>query len=321
MRLALGKIIKYTLSLILAGILLYFALRGIDLAAFADGLRQTRWAYVLLFILFSIFALILRTMRWKALLQALDPSVRSILVWDASNVGNFANVALPGAGELVRCAYVSSKSGSYDKILGTILCERAWDMVAIVLTALIAILVKWDIFGAFFIEQILSPLGTVSIWWPLIGLGIVAALYIFLVFRFRGRIKFCEKNARAISNLLEGLTSIVRIRKKGLFILYTLAIWLIYALMCFFIFRSLPPLSHLNFIDALFISSLGSIASVVPVPGGIGAYHYLFTLSLSSIYGSTWEIGLLAATLNHELHAILVIALGLVSYLRLSVKR
>ena len=60
---------------------------------------------------------------------------------------------------------------------------------------------------------------------------------------------------------------------------------------------------------------LGNVASLVPVPGGIGAYHYLLKVSLMGLYGTTEEIGLLFATLCHELHAVLVIVLGVWSYI------
>ena len=94
-----------------------------------------------------------------------------------------------------------------------------------------------------------------------------------------------------------------------------------YMLMCYFVFRAVPALSHLTLLDALFISSVGNIASVIPVPGGIGAYHYLVALALQSLYGASWETGILAATLNHELHAIIILLVGALSYAGLTVRR
>ena len=89
----------------------------------------------------------------------------------------------------------------------------------------------------------------------------------------------------------------------------------------YFMFLAVPPLSHLGLMDALVISGVGNIASVIPVPGGIGAYHYLVSLCLESLYGVQWETGILYATLNHELHAILIIVYGCLSYLHLTLKR
>ena len=92
-------------------------------------------------------------------------------------------------------------------------------------------------------------------------------------------------------------------------------IWVMYMLMSFFVLKAIPQLSQALMADGLFVASLGNIASLVPVPGGIGAYHYLLKVSLMGLYGTTDEIGLLFATLCHELHAVLVIVLGVWSYI------
>ena len=281
------NVIKYALSFLLAGVLLYFAFSGIDWQQFARDFRQTRWGYVILFFAVSTLALVFREERWRALVEPFDPEVRKMKVWDAINVSNIANVVLPGAGEFLRCGYLKSRNVSYDKVFGTIVCERI----------------------------------CLSLWWIAAALAVIAAAYLILVFRLRGRSRFCEKNARAISNIFSGLAVIARVRNKWAFVLYTIGIWVMYLLMCYFMFLAVPPLSHLGLMDALVISGVGNIASVIPVPGGIGAYHYLVSLCLESLYGVQWETGILYATLNHELHAILIIVYGCLSYLHLTLKR
>lgn len=72
----------------------------------------------------------------------------------------------------------------------------------------------------------------------------------------------------------------------------------------------------MNLADAAFLSLVGNIASVVPVPGGVGAYHYLVAAAVG-LYGHSWETGILFATLNHEIHALLIIVLGIISYVNL----
>ena len=91
--------------------------------------------------------------------------------------------------------------------------------------------------------------------------------------------------------------------------------------MMFCTVRALPMLDSLTLVDALFLSAVGNIASVIPVPGGIGAYHYLVALSVQSLYGASWETGILLATLGHEAHAILIIVLGVISYVRFSLRK
>lgn len=319
-----SKTIKYLLSLALAGVLVYFALRGVDWSSFVSGLKETRWGYILLFLIASVLALVFREERWRAMMLPLDPGVRRADAWDAANVGNMTNVVLPGAGEFVRCAFISSKSLSYDKALGTIVSERAWDIIAVGLLFIVSLAVKWDTFGGFFVDNIWKPVSSGAsfpLWWAAVLLVLLAAAYLVIVFRLRSRSRFCERNARTIANLWAGLASVARIRNKWAFVLYTIGIWTMYMFMCYFVFQAVPALSHLTLLDALFISSAGNMASVIPVPGGIGAYHYLVALALQSLYGASWETGILAATLNHEMHAVLIIVLGILSYLRLTIKK
>ena len=317
-------ILKYLLSLALAGALVYFALKGIDWKAFAGGLRETRWGYALLYLLAALAALVFREERWRAMMLPLNPEVRRIDAWDSANAGNVVNVVLPGAGEFVRCGYISSKRFSYDKALGTIVSERAWDVIAVGLVFVTALALNWDTFGNFFVENIWQPLNSrmsLSLWWIIGTLAVLAAACLLLVFRLRKRSRLCGKAAGTIRNMWAGLASVASMRRPWAFVLYTAGIWCMYMLMCYFVFLAVPELSSLTLLDALFISSVGNIASVIPVPGGIGAYHYLVALALQSLYGASWETGMLAATLNHELHAIIILLVGALSYSSLTVRK
>lgn len=316
------KAIKYTLSFLLAAVFIWFAFRKVDWRAFLDGLAQTRWIWVPLFFAASVGALIFRALRWKMLLKPLDPEIRTSLLWDASNVGNLANSVLPGTGEFVRCGYVCGHCG-YDKALGTAVMERLWDFLAIGLLFILALLLGRERFGAFFQEHILQPLAGsgASLWWIAVLAIVLIAGTILAVYKFKDRNRICGKISGIVSGLWHGMGSISRMERKWAFALCTAGIWTMYVLMCWCILKAVPALSGLGMTDALFISAVGNIASVIPVPGGMGAYHYLIALTLSSIYGASWDTGILFATLNHELHLLLVIVLGAASYICVSIKR
>lgn len=319
-----AKVFKYLLSVGLAAVLVWFAFKGIDWRAFWDGLKETRWGYVLVFTLVSVLALFFREERWRVMMEPLDPGVKMLDAWDASNLGNMVNVVLPGAGEFVRGGYIRSKKMTYNKILGTIVCERAWDVLLVLFLLVLALVLKWGTFGDFFIANIWNPLAHslgFSMWWVLSPILLALAAFVWAVFRWQGKYLFCAKVAGAVRGLGAGIASFVHIRRKGAFVLYTIGIWLTYLLMTYYNFLAIPALSHLTFFDSLFVSAVGNIASIIPVPGGMGAYHYLVSLTLESIYGATWETGLLFATLSHETHALLIIVLGAASYVRLSVHR
>ena len=318
------KVLKYAISLLLAAALLYFAFRGVDWASFADGLRQTQWAYIALLFLASLLAVVLREERWRAMLLPIDGSVRRLDVWDSANVGNLVNVVLPGAGEFVRCAYVSRGGLGYDKALGTVVFERMWDMLAVALLFVAALACGWGRFGEFFVAQIWRPFADrmdFSWWWIAALLIAVVACVLTAVFRMGSDGGFFGRVAGWIKGVGSGFSSFARMRRKWLFLLYTAGIWTMYVVMSWAGFKAVPALSSLGMADALFISAVGNIASVVPVPGGIGAYHYLVALSLQALFAADWNTGILYATLCHESHAVMVMFIGIISYLSLGLRR
>ena len=319
-----ANIIKYTLTTALAVVLVWFAFRGVDWKAFWAGLQQTRWIWIVLYFVAAILALVFREERWSALMRPLDPEIRRLSVWDAINVGNLVNVVLPGAGEFVRCGYVTSKRMGYDKTLGTLVCERLCDVVAVIVLIILSLVLKQESFGPFFAENVWAPLsGRLggSLVWLLVAVAALLVVFFWAVFRFRGRIRFFGRIADSLQGLGTGLASIGRMKRRWTFLLSTVGIWAMYVLMMWCTIRALPMLDTLGLVDALFLSAVGNLASVIPVPGGIGAYHYLVALSLQSLYGASWDTGILTATLGHEAHAILIIFLGVISYIRFSLRK
>lgn len=319
-----ANIIKYTLSAILAVVLVWFAFRTVDWKTFWEDLQQTRWFWIAIYFAAAVVALVFRERRWTALMRPLDPDLRRMTVWDAINVGNLVNVVLPGAGEFVRCGYVSTKKLSYEKALGTIVCERLSDIVAIVILLTSALASKWSTFGPFFTEHIWGPMtgragGAAA--WIVPGTVVLLAALFWVIFRFRTRVRLFGKIADSLQGLGAGFASIAKMERKWPFLLSTVGIWASYVTMMYCTIRAIPMLDALTLTDALFLSAVGNLASVIPVPGGIGAYHYLVALSMQSLYGAPWETGILLATLGHEAHAILIILLGVVSYMHLTLRK
>lgn len=315
-------ILKYVLSLALAALLVWVAVRSVDWGAFLGGLKQTRWFWLVPFLVASVAAIVFRVCRWRLLLASSGHRAKWLQVWDANNIGNMANVAIPGSGEFLRCGYVAGKSG-YGDVFGTIVMERAWDVAAVFLMVVLALVLDRGKYGPFFVEQVWTPLSeslSFSLWWLIALLVLLIASGLWAVFHFRDRSRFCGKIADAIGSIGRGFASFGKMERKGLFLFHTVMIWVMYLLMCYCVLKAVPDLAELDLSDALFFTAVGNIASVIPVPGGIGAYHYLMALSVSSLYGGSWETGLLFATLQHEMHALLVILLGVVSYLMLNLR-
>lgn len=317
----LKKPMKLGVSLLLAITLIYMAFKGINWADFWENLKCTRWGFIVFFLLCALATIWIRALRWKVMLKPLDANIGTWTTWHANNIGNLTNAILSGSGELVRCAFACRGGANYDAVLGTEIMERAWDALAIILLAFIAILSGSDAIGEFFTQHIVAPVtssSTALIW---AGCGIAAlVLIICLCFRFRRANKVCGAVANFLGGVGQGFISFRKIRNKGAFLALSALLWIFYILMYHFILQAVPALSGLNVYDALLLAAVGNLASVIPVPGGVGAYHYLISLCLSAIYGIDWNIGILFATLQHELHAVLLIVLGIMSCVKTNLK-
>ena len=322
---AIQKVSKVLLPFILGGAILYWMYRDFDFSLISHAVRyEMNWTWMLLSLPFGITAQLFRGMRWRQTLEPIGEHTRLSTSVYSIFLSYATSLLIPRVGEFVRCGYVARRGLTYDKALGTVIVERTCDILAIVLLFAIALVTGWGKFGSFFMEQIWQPMTgrmSFSVWWIVLAVAVVVGGALWAVFHWSGSNKFCGKVAGAIRGLVAGFSSLGKMPRKWLFVLYTVGIWASYVAMSWSGLKALPMLSELTFADALFISAVGNIASVIPVPGGIGAYHYLVALTLQSLFGATWDTGILYATLCHETHAILIIVLGIVSYAVITVRR
>ena len=317
----LKRVLKYFLSLLVAGVLLYFSFKGVNWNDFVEGLKGCNWWFVALSGIAGVMAFYLRGLRWRDLLQPLDPSISRRTAFNAVNIGYIANFALPRIGEFVRCGVITKKSkskgngaASYDRVLGTVVLERVWDLFTMILLIIGLLLFTWRKFGQFFTEEIFYKMN-LSIWWLLLLLIFVSAIGIYSLWRWRNSNKFFRKIWSILSGLFQGFGTCVKMEGKWRFILHTVLIWAMYWLMAASIMWSVPDLVDFTMADALFLSLVGGLGWVIPVPGGFGAFHYIVSLALTIVYGIPMEVGVVFATLSHETQALTMLVFGGLSYL------
>ena len=209
------------------------------------------------------------------------------------------------------------RKASYDKVLGTVVLERSWDMIVMFLFLFLLLLFKWSEFGGFFLEKMWRPIAhtvNFSIWWIVLGIIILVALAIWRIIALREKNAFFGKICGVFTGLVQGFASFFRMKRKLPFLIYTLLIWAMYWLMSASTMLALPGLDGLGPVDSLFLMIAGSVGWLVPVPGGFGSFHYIVSLALSVIYGIPFEQGIIFATLSHESQAITMALCGGVSY-------
>ncbi len=323
------KIIKYIISILLAVVLLWFSFREMKWADFIAGLKDCRWEFILMSMVAGAFAFWLRAVRWRQLLQPIDGSITKTTAFNGINIGNISNFVFPRIGEFVRCGVITRhslpidshhpdiKKASYDKVLGTVVLERTWELLVMLILLAVVVVGGFNRFGGFFVEQIWTPMSqkfSFSLWWIVAVLVVAAAGAFYAVWRFRETNTLCKKIWSIINGLVQGFSSCLHMDRKWLFFAYTMLIWLTYWFMAASTMWAAPFLDDLTLTDALFLSLVGGLGFAVPVPGGIGAFHWIIALALSGLYDVPWDMGIIYATLSHTSQAITQMIFGLASY-------
>lgn len=249
---------------------------------YSSFLRANYW-WVFLSILIGIFSHISRAIRWKLLLEPMgyNPGIKNTFF--AVMIGYFANMALPRLGEVTRCGILAR----YEKIpmqksFGTVVTERGLDLISLTIVFLLNFVIHLDKLSLFKHSKLylnmkdkLSGVENPGIYyWMFLGIVIIL---LFLLFKFRHKIShftFYKKIREIILGFVEGLKSLIKIKKPFWFIFHSINIWIMYWLMTWVVFFSIPETSHLGGSVGLAVLVFGSIGIII-VQGGIGIYPWI----------------------------------------------
>jgi hypothetical protein len=314
--------VKYILLFAAAVVLLWFSFREVKWNDFTNGLRSADYTLIALSMIVSVAAFWIRALRWRMIMLPLNSGVRRVDSWDGINIGYITNFAVPRAGEFARCGVITSKTGlSFEKVTGTVVLERSVDLLSLAILSTAVFVFQWSRFGTFIDKQIFSAFGDRFS----NGFGIAAAtliatfaIFFYIVYAFRKKHPVFRKIADIVKGVMAGIVSGFRMKQKWLFIIYTILIWICYWLMSYTTILAFPSVEGLNGSDALFLMVIGGFGWAVPVQGGIGAYHFIISLALATIYGIDQTTGVVFATISHGSQALTMIACGAVSLIGFS---
>lgn len=297
-------------------VLVYLALKAVDWEDFGKDLKNTNWVFVAFAMISGSAAFFVRALRWRMLLREIDPGISYARTFYGVAIGNLANCALPFAGEFVRSGVVCTKKSGYDKTLGTIAMERLLDFLTVILIVVLALAFNGEKVISFIKTNILNPIveNGGNIWlFGIIGIVLIG-LFVWVVVHFRNKSRICGKITGVFKGLLQGFSAFLKMKKGWLFALYTILIWSLYWVNCICITEAFPPSAGiLTLADMLLIMAVGNLASFVPVPGGMGAYHIIVATALSTFYGINDGMGY--AILSHESQTLIMISFGIGCYI------
>lgn len=242
-------------------------------------------AVLLAFTVSNIF----RAWRWQMLLEPMGYRARFSNAFMTILVGYLANLFIPRMGEVVRAGSLSRyEKVPMEKVMGTLVVDRLMDFLCLALVVGLAFLLEGDTLLAF-ISQNQQPGEQSSMWSNPLFLGMLAAMLLVAVVVYGLRKRLAEialfrKIGALLKGFIDGLRSVFRLKNPFLFIAYSLGIWVMFYLQCWFNLKAFPPTAHLDWSAAMMVFVFGTFGFVIPSPGGMGTFHALCIASLA-LYG------------------------------------
>ena len=308
-------IINTVVSLVLGLFLLYIVFNNIDFNLFLERLDNLDYSWIYLSMFISIFEHVVRGYRWNLLMQTKQTNLSTYITTHILIVSYFFALFIPRFNDFVRC-YLISKTNDIkvSSSLGTVVSERIFDLISLLIISLLFFIVEFDLFTNFFSTYILTNI-SFDVYYLIIFFFVITVIFSFLYYLNKKSDAFSSK----FSEFKKGVLSVNKYYKNKKFLLSTLILWIIYFLMGYVIFFSLEETSSLAISSGIAVLVAGSLGMVVPVNAGIGAYHFLVASILIS-YNINYETGLFFATILHTSQIICLALLGIVSSLILFFK-
>jgi len=320
MKAKLLSFLKYLFFLSLGALILYVVFKDKDLEKMLEDLKNAEYKYLIFSMVLGYVAYLFRALRWILLLKTMKYKTSTSHATHAIAAGYLANVIFPRAGEVVRCTSLYKVTGiPVNKLFGTILLERAIDLILLALCIAMSFILKFNELTSFF-GSVTGESGPEEVTNTKLIVGSCFVLIATGLYFFREKLKESKLYQKVISlgkGVKEGFQTAFYMKQKGLFTVYTLLIWIMYLLMTYVCFFSMPETSDLTLVDGLYIMVIGGLGMIVPVQGGLGPYHAAVTLGIVSI-GLSETTGITLAVLIHTAQSIMIIITGIIAAIVLS---
>ena len=316
-------VLQYLFFLLFGLGLLWLSFRKLDMNEVYREISNAHYGWLLLSLVVTIISHLFRAARWNLLIGSLNYKTRLSTTFYSLMTGYLVNLGVPRLGEFVRCGVLSKKEKiPFNALFGTVISERIFDLLVFLILFVLVIVLQLKLLNKFLIEffgpffnDVFANIWTITLFFG--GLF----LMLFLVFLYWKKNKeklkakpLYQKIHDFSVGLVEGIKTIRTMEKKGLFLFYTFAIWLFYSLMIYVGFFMLKETSHLNYVAGITVLTLGSLGIIAPVPGGIGAYHFVVKAILMEIYHISPDASISFATLTHAGQTLLNIVVGSFGY-------
>ena len=305
------KILKIIIPLLFGGGLIWYLFTIIPPKTLLEYFKNANYWWISLGLFFGILSHLSRAYRWKFMLEPMGYTPRFINSALAVLIGYFVNLAIPRAGEVSRASVMANYENiPFEKGFGTIVTERIADLIMMFLIIGVTLLIQFD----FILQLVKEKLDPVKI---IIGLAVCLIGGFFFYKYVRKSTKGLGlKIKKFIKSLVEGVTSIFRMKNKWPFIFHTVFIWAMYVLM---FWATIPAIDGLQVpFGGILVGFIAGGFSIAATNGGIGLYP-LAVAGAFTLFGVPEEPSTAFGSVMWAAQTAMVILFGGLSFLLLPI--
>jgi uncharacterized protein (TIRG00374 family) len=283
---------------------IYFSFRNINFSDFKQYFFEINYAWVAMGILLGALSHISRSYRWKFLVNPLGYKLGFINSVLAVFSAYLINYTIPRAGDLARATMISKyEKIPLEKTLGTIVAERAVDVICIIIIICIGLIIEF--------QRISEKLIFLTKDTEISAILIYFAAFVLILFTLNWilkKSKYYKSITNFFSGIIEGLTVIFKMKKRNLFIIHSVFIWLMYVLMFWATSKAFVELYDVTFFQLMISFTLAAL-SIMFSNGGIGIYPLAVEESLGW-YGIQSTTGLAFGWVSWLSQTMMVVIFG-----------
>ena len=274
------KYVKALIPILIGIACIYYSLTTLnenDIDAIIVSFNNAKYRWVIFGVILGALSHLSRSYRWRYLLEPLGYKISFLNSVLAIFSGYLINYTIPRSGDIARGTIVYKyEKIPIDKAIGTIVAERAIDVLCIGFLIIIGLIINYELIS----EKLYEASSFIN--FKLIILILIIGVLIFIYFmRTKNQTySIITKIQDFFKGLYEGFMIIFKLDNKWLFIFHSIFIWLMYVLMFYVTSLAVSELPELSFATMLISFILASL-TIVFTPGGIGAYPLAVQLSLS----------------------------------------
>ena len=312
----MGSKVKKRLSLIIPLVLAVFfgwyTFSKLPVSTIIPFVKSANYWWIALGVFFGLLSHLSRAYRWKYLLEPMGYHIKFRNSIMAVFITYLANYGIPRSGEVLRAAVLTNyEDVPFEKAFGTIVAERIADLLVMMGIIISTLILEFD-----FIVELLQKYFQPK---KLLILGAAGFILIALVVLFikRSQSKFAKKVKTFLKGLMEGMTSIFKMKYKWAFIAHTLFIWGMYILMFYVTTFALPDLNTIS-IGAILVAFISASFTIATTNGGIFVYPAA-VMAAFTVFGIPKDPSFAFGWIMWSSQTIMIIIAGSLSFIYLPI--